>query len=101
MGLPLFFRVFIVNLLNCQQLTYSLVFRLAIQMTKVDPTKSSYQIMFVSMMSLSNLRYYRHFFIIKCVCPKLLSFAINLNVALSSKVFIIFDYMFISIVLLI
>ena len=39
------------------------------------------------------------FFIIKCVGLKSIIFAINLNVASSSKVFITFDFVFLSIVL--
>ena len=52
------------------------------------------------MLYIWNVRYSRHFFIIKCVGFELIIFVNNLDVVLSFKVFNTFDYMFISIVLL-
>ena len=47
-------------------------------------------------------RYSRYFFIIKCIGPEPIIFVINLNAVSSSKVFfIILDYVFLSMVLLI
>ena len=74
---------------------------LAILMIKFDSIESSCQIMFVGMLQIYNLRYFKHFWIIKCVVLELILFAINLDVALSFKVFNSFDFMFISIILLI
>ena len=47
-----------------------------------------------------NLRHSRHLWIIKCIDLEPIIFAINLDVALSSKVFITFDYVFLLILLL-
>ena len=52
-----------------------------------DPTKLLCQILFISMLQIWNLKYSRYFWIIKCVGLGLIIFAINLDVASSSKVF--------------
>ena len=60
-------------------------------MTKFDPIKSSYQIMFVSMLQIRNLRYSRYFLLSKCVDLESIIFAINLDATSSSKVCSTFD----------
>ena len=70
-------------------------------MTKFYPTKSSDQILFVIILQIWNLRYSRHFWIIKCVGVELIIFAINLDATSSSKVLSTFDFVFLLIVLLI
>ena len=47
-----------------------------------------------------NLRHSRHLWIIKCIDLEPIFFAINLDIVLSSKVFSIFDYVFLLILLL-
>ena len=69
-------------------------------MTKFDSIESSNQIMFVSMQDIWNLRYYMHFFIMKCVCLEQIIFVIKMDIASSSKVYSIFNYVFLSIILL-
>ena len=59
---------------------------LVVHMIKFDPTGSSNQILFISMLQIKRLRYSRHFLITKCVCFKLILFVINLDVVSSSKV---------------
>ena len=44
-----------------RRLASSWVFTLTVQMIKFDVTKSSYQILFVSIQLIRNLRFYRHF----------------------------------------
>ena len=51
------------------------------------------------MLYICNIGYYKHFLIIKCVGLEPILFAINLDDALSSKIFHIFDYLFLSIIL--
>ena len=70
-------------------------------MTKIDMTESSNQILFVRMLQIWNLRYSRHFWIIKCVSLEPILFAINLDAASSFKGFNTFDSVFLSIVLLV
>ena len=70
-------------------------------MAKFDPTQSSYQILFNNMLQIWNLKYYRHFWIIKYVGLEPILFAINLDVGSSSKVISTIDFVFLSIVLLI
>ena len=70
-------------------------------MTMFDLIKSSYLIMFVGMLQIWNLKYSKYFFIIKCIGLELTLFAINLNVMSSSKIFNTFDFVFLSIILLI
>ena len=69
-------------------------------MTKFDPIESSDQIIFVSMLQIRNLRYFRHFWINKYVCLEPILFAINLDAISSSKVFSTFNYLFLSIIFL-
>ena len=76
-------------------------FVLIVLMEKYDPTESSYQIMFVNMLQILNLRYYKYFFIIKYINLELIFFYINLDITSSSKVLITFDHVLLSIVLLI
>ena len=80
---------------------FFVVFVLVVQMVKFDLIDSSNQIMFVSMPQIWNVRYFWHYWIIKYVGLEPILFAINIDVASSSKVFNIFDYVFLSIVLLI
>ena len=80
--------------------SFFVVFALPVQRAKVDPKKSSNQILFINMLQIWNLRYSRHFFIIKCVGLDPILFAINLNATSSSKVFSTLNYVFLSIVLL-
>ena len=44
--------------------SFFVVFALAVQMIKFNPTESLNQIMFVSMLQIWNLRYFRHCWII-------------------------------------
>ena len=67
-------------------------------MTKFDLIKSLNQNIFVSMLQIWNLRYSRHFWIIKCISFKSIIFAINFDATSSSKIFNIFYYVFLSIV---
>ena len=96
---------FVVDLLRrvvmLSTISFFIVFTLAIQMVNFDPTESLDQIMFVSMLQIWNLRYFRQCWIIKCVGLKLILFAINMDVASSSKVFCFLDSMFLSITFLI
>ena len=71
-------------------------FALVVQMEKFDSTELSDQILFVSMLRIWNLRYCKHFWIIKCVLLRTNLFVINLNIASSSKVFSIFYYVYID-----
>ena len=64
---------------------------LPIKMVKFDRTKSSNQILFVSMLQIWNLRYFIHFFIIKYVYLESIFFATNQDIVSS---FSTFDYMF-------
>ena len=66
-------------------------------MIMFDPTELVDQILFVNMLLTCNLRYFRYLRYFKSI---LFSITINLDVALSSKVFSSFDYLFLSIVLL-
>ena len=67
-------------------------------MTKFNPTELSDQILLVSILQILNLRYFRSFLIIKYIGFESIIFAINLDVASSSKIFNTFDYVFLSIV---
>ena len=69
-------------------------------MTKFNPKESSYQIMFISMLQIWNFRYSNHFWIIKYVGLQLIIFTIHLDATSFSKVFNIFDFMFLLILLL-
>ena len=101
----LFVVCFVVDLLHrvvvLSTVSFLMVFVLAVHMTKYDLIESSNQIMFVSMLQIWNLRYFRHYWIIKCVGLELIIFVINMDVASSSKVLSIFYSVFLSIVLLI
>ena len=57
--------------------------------------------LFVSMLQILNLRYFKHCWIIKCVGLKPILFTINMDAASSSKVFSMFDFVFLLVVLLI
>ena len=65
-------------------LAFLWVFALAVQMIKFDLTESYDQIMFVSILSIYNLRY--------STILQLIIFIINLDAMSSSKVFNIFDF---------
>ena len=56
-------------------------------MAKFDLTESL-EIVLVGMLQICNLMYTKYFWIIKCIDLESIIFAINLNVASSSKVFI-------------
>ena len=70
-------------------------------MTKFNPIESLDQILFVSMLHIWNLGYSRHFWINNYVDVEPAFFTINLDIVSFSKVFNTFDFVFISIVLLI
>ena len=61
---------------------------------KANSIKTSSQITVVSMLQNWSHMYYSHHIIIKCVGFKPIYYAINLDVAPSSRVFSEFDYMF-------
>ena len=65
---------------------FFVVFKLAIQMAKFGPTKSSDQILLINMLQIWNLRYFRHCWIIKCVGLEPIIFSINMDSTSSSKV---------------
>ena len=67
-------------------------------MVNYDPIYSSDQILFASMLQIYNLRYFKYFWIIKCVGIKPIIFAINLDALSFSKVFNTFNFVFLSIV---
>ena len=69
-------------------------------MSKFDSIESSYKILLVTMLHIWNLRYFKHFWIINRIGLESIIFAINLDATLFSKVFNIFDFVFLSIVLL-
>ena len=69
-------------------------------MTKFDPKKSSYQIMFISMLKIWNLRCSSFFWIIKYVGLRLIIFTFNQDAMSFSKVFSTFDFLFLLILLL-
>ena len=74
---------------------------LANQIAKFNMIKLLNQIMFINMLQSGILGIPHIFFIIKCVSLKPIIFTINLDIASSSKVFSIFYFMFLPIVLLI
>ena len=68
---------------------------------KFDPIKSSNQILYVSMLQIYNLKYSRYFFIIKCVGLEAIFLLLTLMLHHPLTVFNTFNYVFLSIVLLI
>ena len=84
-----------------RRLVFSWVFALAIRIAKFDPIESSDQILFISLLHIWNLRYSRHFWIINYVDLEPIFFAINLDAESSCKISSTFDFVFLSIVLLI
>ena len=71
------------------------------QKIKLNPIKSLDRILFVNILYIWNLRYFRNFLIIKYIDFELIIFTINLDVMLFFKVFIIFYFVILLIILLI
>ena len=69
-------------------------------MIKFDLTELIDQILLFSMVQTCNLKYFKHFWIIKCVSLESIIFAINLDIVSSSKFFNTFNFVFLSIILL-
>ena len=69
-------------------------------MTKFDSIESLYQILLVRMLQIWNLRYLKHYWIIKYVSLESIIFTINIDDTSSSKVFSTLDYIFPLIILL-
>ena len=61
-------------------------------MAKFDPTEPYTQMLFVSMLQIWNLRYSRHFLIIKYIGLELILFVINIDVVSSLTFFIMWYY---------
>ena len=74
--------------------SFFMVFVLIIKTTKFDSTKSSNQILFVNILQILNIRYFRYYWIIKYIGFEPIIFVINMDTASSSKAFNIFYYMF-------
>ena len=69
-------------------------------MSKFNPIESLDQIIFIIILQIWNLRYSKHFWIIKYVNLKPLFFVINIDIVSFFKVFNTFDFVFPWIVLL-
>ena len=83
------------------EVSFFMVFVLAVHIAKFDMIKSPDQILFTSMLQIWNFTYFRYCWIIKCVGLEPILFAIDTNAASSSKAFSTLDYVFLSIVSLI
>ena len=77
--------------------SFFVVFTLIIQMTKFDLIESLDQIIFINMLHIWNLRYFKYYWTFKYIGLESIIFAINMNVVSFSKIFSILEFVFLLI----